>query len=249
MKKAIIGVPSDVVLIDGRRFHAVAEEYLAPILAIGALPRLLPSLGPGEDAADLLIGLDGLLLTGAESNVEPHHYDADAVFDCPPFDPDRDSTTLPMIRAAIAQSLPLLAICRGLQELNVAMGGSLAPQVHLLKDRFDHRAPENQPDDVQYAPRHLVRLTPNGVLAGLAAGQTEIMVNSLHGQAIDRPGPNVLVEATAPDGTIEAIRISSSNNFAIGVQWHPEWRFADNPFSQALLGAFAESIATKRLRR
>jgi len=246
MRKPIIGVSADTHVIDGHRFHAAGEKYLAPIAAMGALPRIVPSLGPGERIEDLLQGLDGLMLTGAVSNVEPRHYGGGEELFCPPYDPDRDSTTLPLIHATLERGLPLLAICRGHQELNVAMGGTLHAKVHDQPGRFDHRAPKGEPHEVQYGPRHPVRLTPGGILAGLAGGRDTVMVNSLHWQAIDRLGQGLTAEAVAEDGTIEAVHVAGAKNFALGVQWHPEWRFAEDPFSLALFGAFSRAIGVKQ---
>ena len=241
-RKPVIGVSADTFVIDGHQFHGAGQKYLMPLVALGGIPRIIPSFGPGTDAADLLQGLDGLLLTGAVSNVEPRHYDGGSADDCPPYDTARDATTLPLIQATLQRGLPLLAICRGHQELNVALGGSLFPRVHEIAGRFDHRAPKDEPHDVQYAPRHPVTLTEGGFLAGLAGDKTVIEVNSLHGQAIDRLADGLIVEAAAPDGTIEAVRVKSAKSFAIGVQWHPEWRFAEDPFSAALFAAFFEAV-------
>ena len=242
-RKPVIGVSADVFVIDGHRFHAAGEKYLAPIAAMGGLPRIVPSLGPGETVEDLLQGLDGLLLTGAVSNVEPRHYNGGEESICPPYDPDRDSTTLPLIRTAIARGLPLLAICRGHQELNVALGGSLFARVHEQPGRLDHRTPPGDTHEIKYAPRHPVTLTKGGFLAGLAGDKHVIMVNSLHWQAIDRLADSLAVEAVAEDGTIEAVRVKGAKNLALGVQWHPEWRFAEDPFSVALFSAFARAVA------
>lgn len=242
-RKPVIGVSADVFVIDGHRFHAAGEKYLAPIAAMGGLPRIVPSLGPGETVEDLLQGLDGLLLTGAVSNVEPRHYNGGEESICPPYDPDRDSTTLPLIRTAIARGLPLLAICRGHQELNVALGGSLFARVHEQPGRLDHRTPPGDTHEIKYAPRHPVTLTKGGFLAGLAGDKQVIMVNSLHWQAIDRLADSLAVEAVAEDGTIEAVRVKGAKNLALGVQWHPEWRFAEDPFSVALFSAFARAVA------
>lgn len=240
--KPIVGVSADVFVMDGHRFHAAGEKYLAPIAAIGALPRIIPSLTAGQSSEDLLQGLDGLLLTGALSNVEPRHYDGDESAICPPYDPDRDSTTLPLIRAALGRGLPLLAICRGHQELNVALGGSLFARVHEQPGRLDHRTPAGDSHEVKYGPRHPVRLTKGGFLAGLAGDKDVIEVNSLHWQAIDRLADSLAIEAVAEDGTIEAVRVKGAESFAIGVQWHPEWRFEQDPFSMALFSAFAKSF-------
>ena len=241
-RKPIIGVSADVFVIDGHRFHAAGEKYLAPIAAMGALPRVVPSLGPGEKVEDLLQGLDGLLMTGAVSNVEPRYYGGGEELACPPYDPDRDATTLPLIRATLARGLPLLAICRGHQELNVALGGSLFPRVHEQPGRLDHRTPAGDTHEVKYAPRHPVTLTNGGFLAGLAGDKNVILVNSLHWQAIDRLADSLAVEAVAEDGTIEAVRVKGAKSFALGVQWHPEWRFDQDPFSMALFSAFAEAV-------
>ena len=241
-RKPVIGVSADTFVIDGHPFHASGQKYLLPLIAMGAIPRLIPSFGPGSDVGDLLQDLDGLLLTGAVSNVEPRHYGGGPESDCPPYDPARDSTTLPLIRATLERGLPLLAICRGHQELNVAMGGSLFARVHDQPGRLDHRAPKDQPHEVQYAPRHPVTLAKGGILAGLAGDKEVITVNSLHWQAIDRLGAGLAVEALAPDGTIEAIRVEGAKSFAIGVQWHPEWRFAEDEFSAALFAAFSAAV-------
>lgn len=242
-RKPIVGVSADVFVIEGHRFHAAGEKYLAPIVAMGALPRIIPSLTAGQSVDDLLQGLDGLLLTGSVSNVEPHHYDGGEEAICPPHDPARDATTLPLIRSVLARGLPLLAICRGHQELNVALGGSLFARVHEQPGRLDHRTPTADTHEVKYAPRHPIKLTKGGVLAGLAGGKETIMVNSLHGQAIDRLADSLAVEAVAEDGTIEAVRVKDAKNFALGVQWHPEWRFERDSFSVTLFGAFAKSLS------
>jgi putative glutamine amidotransferase len=239
--KPVIGVSTDIVLYNTHRFHAVGQKYMLPLVANDLLPRPIPSFGPGSDVNDLLQGLNGLLLTGATSNIEPIHYGGGSDADCPPYDPSRDETTLPLIRAALERGLPLLCICRGHQELNVALGGSLFARVHEVPGRMDHRHPEGESHDVQYAPRHSVTLTPGGLLHSLARDKTVIEVNSLHGQAIDRLAEGLVIEALAPDGTIEAVRVREAKAFALGVQWHPEWLFAENEVSSALFAAFAEA--------
>ena len=243
--KPVIGISSDLITVGGHPFHAVGQKYMLPLIAHGLLPRPIPSFGPGEDAADLLQGLDGLLFTGATSNVEPLHYQGGPESDCPPYDPARDATTLPLIRAALERGLPILCICRGHQELNVALGGSLFARVHEVPGRLDHRQPKDQPHEVQYAPRHPVTLTPGGILAGIACDKTVIEVNSLHWQAIDRLALQLNIEAVAPDGTIEAVSVRNAEAFSVGVQWHPEWRFAEDEFSSALFAAFAEAVRAR----
>jgi putative glutamine amidotransferase len=155
-------------------------------------------------------------------------------------DPDRDATTLPLIREAVRRDLPLLAICRGIQELNVALGGTLHQRIFEMPERFNHRRRKGPMTlDERYGPAHGVALTPDGFLARLA-GADEIMVNSLHGQGIDRPAPGLLVEAVAPDGQIEGVSLPGAR-FVIGVQWHPEYKPLENPFSRALFAAFAQA--------
>lgn len=238
-RQPVIGVPCCNRAIGAHPFHVAGAKYVeAAAAGADGLPWLIPALGGGLDVDALLDRLDGLLLTGSPSNVHPGRYhDAPDSIDCAPYDEARDATTLPLIAGALARRLPILAICRGFQELNVALGGTLHPRVHEVPGFMDHREPKDQPPDVQYAPRHPVRLVPGGRLAALAGGAAEIMVNSLHGQGVDRLAPGLIVEATAPDGLIEAVAVAG-HPFAIGAQWHPEWRFQDNPFSTALFAAF-----------
>ncbi len=239
--KPVIGVSTDIVMFNTHRFHATGQKYMLPLIANGLLPRPIPSFGPGEDIEDLLQGINGLLFTGATSNIEPIRYGGGLEADCPPYDPSRDATTLPLIRAALERGIPLLCICRGLQELNVALGGSLFARVHEVPGRLDHRHPPGESHEVQYAPRHSVTLTSGGLLHDLSGDKTVIEVNSLHWQAIDRLAEGLDIEALASDGTIEAVRVREAKTFALGVQWHPEWLFSENPLSCALFGAFAEA--------
>jgi putative glutamine amidotransferase len=153
-------------------------------------------------------------------------------------DPERDATTLPLIREAVRRELPILAICRGIQELNVALGGTLHQRVHEVPGRLNHRSRKDSPDG-PYGPAHSVALTPGGLLA-LLAGTAEVMVNSLHSQGIDRPAPRLRVEAMAPDGQIEAVSLLGAR-FVVGVQWHPEYKVLENPLSKALFSAFADA--------
>lgn len=243
-RQPVIGVPCCNRAIGAHPFHVAGVKYVeAAAVGAGGLPWLIPALGGGLDVDALLDRLDGLLLTGSPSNVHPIRYhDAPDNVDCAPYDEARDATTLPLIAGALARGMPILAICRGFQELNVALGGTLHPRVHDVAGFMDHREPKDQPPDVQYAPRHPVRLVAGGRLAALAGGSVEIMVNSLHGQGIDRLAPGLIVEATAPDGLIEAVAVEG-HPFAAGAQWHPEWRFQENPFSAALFAAFGAAAA------
>jgi len=232
----IVGIPACNRDINGLIQHATPARYGAAVIGgAGAIPILLPPEGEGLVA--VLDRLDGLLLSGSGSNVEPHRYGVAQSLTPDRHDPRRDDTTLPLIRAAVARGLPVLAICRGIQELNVALGGTLYQQVQDLPGRMDHRGGPGTPD-YRYRPKHAVWLS--GQLARLL-GKAEIMVNSSHEQCVDRPGEGLVVEAVAPDGTIEAVRGTGGPGWAYGVQWHPEWRYAENPDSTVIFRAFGEA--------
>jgi len=240
----LIGIPSCVRSIHERAFHTVNERYTSAVIdAVGGLPVLIPAIGPMADCGAILDRLDGILLTGSPSNVEPHHYGGPPSREGTLHDPDRDATTLPLIREAVRRDMPVLAICRGIQELNVALGGTLHQRIFDMPERFNHkrrlgRGPLTS-DEERYGPSHPVSLTPGGLFARLA-GTTEIMVNSLHGQGIDQPAPKLVVEAVAPDGQIEAVSLPGAR-FVVGVQWHPEYKPLQNPFSRSLFDAFAQA--------
>jgi putative glutamine amidotransferase len=231
----IIGLPACAKTTGDHLFTSTPARYgQALIAAAGALPILIPP--EGEAMLAVLDRLDGLLLPGSPSNVEPTHYGAAEDLTPDRHDPARDSTTLPLIRAALARGLPLLAICRGIQELNVALGGTLHQQVQTLPGRRDHRGGPGTTAE-RYGPKHTVAL--DGAIADLLSA-SEIMVNSLHEQAIDRLGAGLVVEGLAPDGTIEAVRVEGSG-FAVGVQWHPEWDVLSFPDRVALFAAFGRA--------
>ena len=232
----------------------MTEKYLTAVAdGSHAMPVLVPAMaGISDNVArldELMDRVDGLLLTGSPSNVEPHHYDGPPSREGTAHDPDRDATTLPMIRAALKAGLPVFAICRGIQELNVAMGGSLHQLVHELDGRFDHRSDKTVPHEERYGLRHMVRLTEGGKLARLYGGPLDVQVNSLHAQAIDRVAPGLTVEAVAEDGTVEAVSVDDAPTFQMGVQWHPEWRFWDVEMSRVLFGAFGDAVAAHARRR
>ena len=236
----IVGIPACSREMGGHLQHATPARYGAAVIGgAGAMPILLPPVGNelGEGLLHLLDRIDGLLLSGSPSNVAPDRYGTDD--DATPglHDPERDATTLPMIRAALARGLPVLAICRGIQELNVALGGTLHQQVHTLPGRLDHRGGEGTQDH-RYRAKHDIALT--GHMARIL-GKAATRVNSLHGQAIGRLAPGLEVEATAPDGTIEAVRVAGAPGWAFGVQWHPEWRYAENQDSLAIFRAFGDA--------
>jgi putative glutamine amidotransferase len=235
----IVGIPTCLRKVNERIFHGVNDRYPNAIIdAAKCLPLLIPAVGSRVDVCTVLDRLDGLLLTGSPSNVHPSHYGAEPSHPEILHDQERDATTLPLIREAIRRDLPILAICRGIQELNVALGGTLHQRVHELPGRLNHRSRKDSSDG-PYGPAHSVTLTAGGLLTSLA-GTSEIMVNSLHSQGIDRPAPGLRVEAVAPDGQIEAVRLPEAR-FVVGVQWHPEYKATDNPFSSALFFAFAQA--------
>jgi len=226
-------------------FHAVGEKYARAVLdASGGLPLLIPSLAEELRLDELVERLDGLLFTGSPSNVEPHHYEGPPSDPGTLHDPARDATTLPLIRKAVSAGVPVFGICRGFQEVNVAFGGSLHQRVHEIPGHLDHRDDDSQPLDVQYGPAHDVVLAPGGLLRSLA-GVDRVRVNSSHWQGIERLGQGLKVEARAPDGLIEAFRIESATRFALAVQWHPEWKVMDNPFSRAMFSAFGAACRAR----
>src|SRR6202050_1683676 len=238
---AVIGIPADRRLCGKHHFHMVGEKYIEAV-AVGAnaLPVLVPALGPDLDWSSLLAVCDGFRLTGSASNVEPYPYGGPASTPGTLHDPNRDATTLPLIPRAVAAGLPVLAICRGFQEMTVAYGATLHQRPHEVAGYLDHREDESTPLDAQYGPAHEVLLEPGGALRKIA-GQDRLTVNSLHWQGIETLGTDLVVEARAPDGVIEAFRVADAPNFALSVQWHPEWQFEKNPFSSALFAAFGEA--------
>ncbi|MBI2380064.1 MAG: gamma-glutamyl-gamma-aminobutyrate hydrolase family protein [Gammaproteobacteria bacterium] len=240
--KPLVGVVACLKQIGHHPYQAVQEKYIRALTdGAGVLPLLIPSLGQERvPLASLLARVDGLLFTGSPSNVEPHHYQGPASAPGTLHDPARDETSLPMIRAAVAAGLPILGICRGFQEMNVAFGGSLHQKVHEVGGFRDHREDDTAPLDSQYAPAHAVHLTPGGWFARWM-GRESIPVNSLHSQGVERLGQGLCVEARAEDGLIEGFRVEAAQAFAVAVQWHPEWRMAENAFSLRLFAEFGEA--------
>ena len=236
-----VGIVADRRLFDGMAVHQANDEYVAAVRdGVGAMPVIIPSPDRPLDTAAILSMVDGLLFTGAPSNVAPSQYGAGARPGTE-LDEIRDATTLPLLRAATQAGMPLLAICRGFQELNVALGGSLHQHLHELPGRLDHREPQNASRDAEYAQAHPVTFAQDGVLARLS-GLRQAMVNSLHHQGVDRLAPGLQAEALAPDGQIEAVSHSGAKAFLLGVQWHPEWRFAEDPLSCAIFAGFARAL-------
>src|SRR6516162_9626051 len=199
----LIGIPADRRMVGAHPFHMVGEKYARAVLdAAGAAPVLIPALAEELRFEELLERLDGLLFTGSPSNVEPHHYQGVPSQPGTLHDPARDATTLPLIRRAVHAGVPVLGICRGFQEMNVAFGGSLHQKLHELPGHLDHRDDESQPLEVQYGPAHDVTLEPGGLLRSLSTSD-RVRVNSLHSQGIEQLGSELAVEARAPDGVVE----------------------------------------------
>jgi putative glutamine amidotransferase len=246
--KPLIGVVADVNRKPRHPVHSVGEKYIDAVTAgAGALALLLPALidRPGAaftEAADIeqvLDVVDGLFLTGASSNVDPAQYGATLDDPASPADFARDHVTLALIRAAVRRGTPILGVCRGFQEINVALGGTLHQAVHAVPGLADHRERDADPLEVQYGPAHAVSLAPGGLLHRLHGGD-KAEVNSVHGQGAARLAPGLIVEATAPDGLIEAFR-GEGASFLVGVQWHPEWMFRDNALSVSLFAALGQA--------
>jgi len=251
--RPLIGVSANAMQAAERRHlvHATGERNIHALLRmVDCIPVLLPPVGSAVDIADLVSRMDGFLLTGGRANVEPHHYDG------PPFpedeiiDPGRDNLVLPLIRACVKARVPVFGICRGIQEINVKLGGSLHYRIHQLDGKNDHRRPQRDNVTLEevFRPNHLVRFTPGGLFNALT-GQKEMMVNSLHGQGVDRLGKGLVVEAESPDGVIEGVRYQDEEQFVVGVQWHAEWKPEEHALGGALYTAFGKAAHVRAARR
>ncbi len=241
-RRPIVGFPCDRRMLGKHPFHVVGEKYIAAVRqGADALPVLLPVLDPPIAPEDILAAVDGLLFTGSPSNVAPKHYGGAAPRPGVLQDEHRDATALPLLKAAIAAAKPVLAICRGFQELNVAFGGTLHQHVQEVPGRADHRENADAPLDEQYGPAHPVQVAAGGRLAQLLR-ERSFAVNSLHAQGIDRLAPGLFAEAVAPDGQIEAVSMPDAPGFVLGVQWHPEWAWSGNPVSREIFAAFGRAL-------
>lgn len=260
-RRPIVLIPCDVKQVGIHPFHCVGEKYIDAVAhGADAWPLLVPAMGPGTDLAsledhidlDALLDLaDGVFLPGSTSNVAPPRYgaaDNTSMYQ----DPQRDALAFPLIERVLDRGIPLLAVCRGFQELNVALGGTLHPQLHEIDGHLDHRDDAELPRADQYLPAHPVTICEGGMLAGLL-GRTRIEVNSLHHQGIRDLAPALTAEARAPDGVVEAVSMPGHDGFVLGVQWHPEWRYREDPVSVALFKAFgaaaSEAAAGRAVRR
>lgn len=248
--RPVVLVPACNRMLGEHPFHVAGGKYIDAVRLAGALPLVIPSARPDEVGAYLDLA-DGVLLTGARSNVHPSHFGEGVLDEELPLDPARDAFTLPLIRHCLAAGIPLFAICRGLQEANVALGGSLLQAVHATPGHAEHRGAGGRADadaQAQYAPAHPVDIVPGGLLEQVL-GSGPVTVNSVHGQGVARLAEGLRVEARAADGLVEAFSMPSAPAFNLCVQWHPEWRAADNPDSMRLLQAFGAACAARRARR
>jgi len=239
--RPIIGVPACRRILDPHPFHIVGEKYLQAVIdGADALPLVIPVMAEHLDIEELLAQVDGVLLTGSPSNIEPHHYDGEASEDGALHDPHRDAATLPLTKRALEAGIPLLAVCRGFQEVTVALGGTLHQKVHDVPGYHMHKENPDDSLEVQYAPSHELNLVEGGELHKLA-GTTTVEVNSLHSQGVAKLPDGVTVEAIADDGLIEGFSVDSAPGFALAVQWHPEWQVTKNEFSMAIFKAFGDA--------
>ena len=237
----LVGLPADTYEKSGFQFHSLGDKYVRALTDVSkVLSVMIPSLIDEQEINALLDHFDGVLMTGAVSNVHPPHYGETATEAHEPFDHGRDQTTLKLIRAVIERGIPLFCICRGFQELNVVMGGSLETEVQNLVGRLDHRGHTDDPE-VRYAPAHDVAITKGGMLKRIL-GKSTTRVNSVHRQGIKTLGQGLEVEARAPDGIVEAVSVKGARSFAFATQWHPEYKAAQNPDSVKLFTAFGDAV-------
>jgi len=249
MARPCVAVATDTVEFAGTEWFATQRQYvMAAARAAGVTPLLVPNLGKDLDCEAVLDAVDGLLLTGSVSNVYPALYGGEVSPANEPYDPARDATSFALLELALKRGMPLLAICRGLQELNVARGGTLQTEIQSIDGNLDHRAPQSPDRAERFAVKHSIRATPGSHLAGLI-GDEPVMVNSLHRQAIARPGSGIVVEAAAGDGIAEAVSVQDARSFAMGVQWHPEFAAENDPVSQKLFRAFGDDVRAHAARR
>jgi putative glutamine amidotransferase len=251
----LIGVTACTQQTGSHAYHLSGGKYVRAVaVAAKGLPLILSSLADLIDPADILSSVDGLLFTGSAFSVEPHHYSGPASTPGTSHDPARDNVTLPLIHADVAAGVPVLAICRGFQEMNVAFSGSLHQKGHETGTFMDHRERDNEPVEIQYAPSHAVHIQAQGMLARLGLAEN-IFVNSMHRQGIERLGQGLQAQALAPDGLIEEISVAAGapfaceDTFALGVQWHPEWQVMQNPDYLSIFQAFGNACRKRAEQR
>jgi len=229
-------------------FTVLGDKYALAVKECALAEPVTFPTASAHQIPELLAQCDGVLLTGSPSNIHPSHYAQNLLRPELPLDPQRDALTLPLILACIDSQVPMLGICRGFQEINVALGGSLHQQVHEVPAMMDHREPAHLSYEEQYAVRHPVHILPNTALADWAVDQ-EVMVNSLHGQGIDRLAPELEPMALAPDGLVEAVAVRHAKAFAYAVQWHPEWRCKEHPLYFNIFKAFGQACRQRAAQR
>ena len=239
----LVGVPADVSEKDGLHFHSAGDKYIRALLdCSGALPVIIPAADGGLNLDHLLDRLDGVLVTGATSNVHPPNFGTHPSPDHEPYDLLRDGLTLPLIRAVVDRGMPLFCICRGFQELNVVFGGTLGTEIQNKSGNLDHRGGDSSEIEVRYGPAHPIAIEPASILHSILK-KSGTIVNTVHRQGIAKLGNGLKVIARAPDGTIEAVTVAGNkDNFVLAVQWHPEYRAKDNPDSVRLFQAFGEAM-------
>ena len=249
MSLPLVGLPADTYESSKLLFHSLGDKYARAVAEVSkCLPVMIPSLAEAMDLDALLDHFDGIVMTGAISNVHPPHYGGEPTADHEPYDHSRDSLTLRLIRAVIDRGIPLFCVCRGYQELNVVLGGTLETEIQRGERRLDHRSRKVDNLDMKYGPVHSIAITAGGLLEEIL-GRREILVNSLHRQGIARLAPGLTIEARAPDGIIEAVSVKGAKTFAIGVQWHPEYKAASNPDSVKLFDAFGDAVRKHAAQR
>lgn len=250
MRSPIVLVPACTRTIGDHSYYGAQIKYVdAVVHGAACTPLIVPALGDALDLGAMLDACDGLMLTGSASNVHPSHYGEDVYDPELPQDPGRDATTLPLIREALKRGIPVIAVCRGFQEMNVALGGSLYQAVQDVEGKMDHRENPELTLEEQYAPAHTITLVPGGMLQRILNGASEIDVNSLHGQGVDRLADGIAIEARSEDGLVEAFSVPSAPGFTLAVQWHPEWRLLENPDSMRMFGAFGDACRARLAKK
>ena len=240
-EKPVIAVPADRRLIGIHPFHMVGEKYITALKdAAEGLPWMIPAIGDDSMLDDIFNKVDGLFLTGSISDIEPHHYQGNPSRPGTLHDPERDATVFPLARKALDTGMPIFAVCRGFQELNVLLGGTLHQQIHEVEEYLDHREDKNDLIEKGYGPAHTISIKKDSMLSSFT-DQDIVSVNSLHGQGVDRIATGVNIEAVAEDGVIEAFKVTETSGFAYAVQWHPEWKVLENPLSLSIFRAFGDA--------
>jgi putative glutamine amidotransferase len=233
-----VGLPADTYESHGFLFHSLGDKYVRAVAEVSkCTPLMIPAMIDAVHLDELLNPFDGILMTGAVSNVHPPHYGEEPTADHEPYDHARDAMTLKLIRSVVDRGIPLFCICRGFQELNVAMGGSLETELQKGEGRLDHRAPKSDDTDVRYGPKHSIAITKGGMLERII-GKSE----TIHRQGVKKLAAGLNAEAVAPDGIIEAVSVKGAKSFAFGTQWHPEYKAANNPDSVKLFEAFGDAV-------